>query len=376
MLLSSAFQAGRENNFNAIRMVAAMAVLIAHSWPLALGRHVPDPLAAWTGLGLGGIAVDVFFVTSGFLVTASLMRRGSLLDFAVARSLRIYPALIVAVLACVGLGLAVTALPWQDFLAEPRTTRFLRNALAFRSAEGRLPGVFEANPFPRVVNGSLWTIVWEVRAYATIAIVWALASLARGRQQRTGELAIVGLAAAAGSLHLLSVLTPGTLPKVLTFKHGLIPLFLAGGAFYVLRARIRLKGAWALGAFLVVIAAGALGGAALLQAAHFLALPYLLLWLAFAPAGGLRRDGQEDLSYGVYLFAFPVQQTIVALVPGISVLGLTVSAAAVTLGLAWLSWRFVERPALERKEATAAALRRLLARVHQVRSWIQPPART
>src|SRR3954470_4869077 len=82
--LLDAADRGRDNNFNLIRLLAALAVLVAHSWPLTLGRRVPDPLAASIGLGLGGIAVDVFFVTSGFLVAASLLRRGNLLDFLVA----------------------------------------------------------------------------------------------------------------------------------------------------------------------------------------------------------------------------------------------------------------------------------------------------
>ena len=81
----------RENNFNLLRIVAASAVLVSHSYPLSLGPKAAEPLSQSLGVTLGSVAVDVFFVVSGFLVTASLVRRQSSLDFIVGRFLRIFP---------------------------------------------------------------------------------------------------------------------------------------------------------------------------------------------------------------------------------------------------------------------------------------------
>jgi peptidoglycan/LPS O-acetylase OafA/YrhL len=91
----------RDNNFKLIRVAAALAVLVTHSFVLATGDRDAEPLNDSLGLTLGDIAVDVFFVTSGFLVTASLLRRERTLDYLRARALRVYPALWAMLLVVV-----------------------------------------------------------------------------------------------------------------------------------------------------------------------------------------------------------------------------------------------------------------------------------
>src|SRR5487761_1170379 len=101
---------GRDNNFNLLRFLAAFAVLISHSFSLATGVSDAEPLRAAYGLTWGDIAVDVFFVTSGFLVTASLLKRRSATAFVWARVLRIFPALwLMLFLTVFGMGLALTS---------------------------------------------------------------------------------------------------------------------------------------------------------------------------------------------------------------------------------------------------------------------------
>src|SRR4051812_37415672 len=93
---------GRDNNFNVIRLMAAFAVLVTHSFGMTTGS---EPLRSSLGLTWGVIAVNVFFLTSGFLVTSSLLGRNSALDFIWARVLRIYPALwLMLALTVLGLG--------------------------------------------------------------------------------------------------------------------------------------------------------------------------------------------------------------------------------------------------------------------------------
>ncbi len=91
----SNFTDGRDNNFSLIRIIAAFAVLITHSFALAIGTGEAEPFQKFLGMTMGTIAVDIFFITSGFLVTSSLLTRQSVIEFVWARVLRIYPALLV-----------------------------------------------------------------------------------------------------------------------------------------------------------------------------------------------------------------------------------------------------------------------------------------
>jgi peptidoglycan/LPS O-acetylase OafA/YrhL len=123
-------------------------------------------------------------------------------------------------------------------------------------------------------------------------------------------------------------------------------------------------------AAVAVIAAGWAGDQATLHVVYFLALPYLLFFLAFVPGGAVRRfNAVGDYSYGLYLFAFPVQQVIVAFAPGVTVLELALGATAVSLAIAWCSWHMVEQPALAWKDDAARRLRELFARSRKA-----PPA--
>jgi peptidoglycan/LPS O-acetylase OafA/YrhL len=114
---------GRANNFTLMRLVAAILVLYAHCYPLGLGRGQSnhDPISLWliprVGTGLAGLAVDVFFVISGFLIVSSYANRAHLASFIEARVLRIYPALGVAVLfTAVVVGGSATSLPAAEYL--------------------------------------------------------------------------------------------------------------------------------------------------------------------------------------------------------------------------------------------------------------------
>jgi len=166
MLLANHF-GNRENNFNLIRLVAAFLVIVSHSYVLVLGKSAEDPFYDLTGISLGVIAVDVFFITSGFLVTASLLHRKSLVSFCVNRFLRIFPALFVALLFTVVLvGSIFSNLSAVSYFGDTHTYYyFIKNLFLIFGVEHTLPGVFESLPYPSAINGSLWTLPWEVRMY-------------------------------------------------------------------------------------------------------------------------------------------------------------------------------------------------------------------
>ena len=159
---------GRDNNFNLIRFISALAVILSHSYPLSLGKSAFEPFEEIIGISLGEMAVHVFFVTSGFLVTGSLIRNNNIFDFFLSRILRIFPALIVSALFVIILcGVAETKLTLIEYFYNPQTlSYFITNSLLIiKSVVYFLPSVFIDNPYPSVVNGSLWSLPWELRMY-------------------------------------------------------------------------------------------------------------------------------------------------------------------------------------------------------------------
>jgi len=165
----------RDNNFNLMRFIAASMVLFGHCYPLSGSPH-QEPLSQY-GITFGYLAVDIFFITSGFLVARSLMIRQDIISFATARALRIFPALIVAVLFSVFVvGLAFTTLPADAFLKHPAVSTYLFNniTLVLQPTAFVLPNVFESNPYKQSVNGSLWTLPWEMNMYILLGMLGSL----------------------------------------------------------------------------------------------------------------------------------------------------------------------------------------------------------
>ncbi|MDP5132770.1 MAG: acyltransferase, partial [Paraglaciecola sp.] len=169
----SYYVTGRDNNFNLIRFIAATLVLFSHCYPLFYGASAMDPLKKIVGFSLGTVAVDLFFISSGFLIAGSLYDRRDLVSFAKARILRIYPALAVCLVITVFLmGPALTTLPIIQYFTDAQTyIYFLKNLVLFFGEEAILPGLFAQLPWPNTVNGSLWTLPFEVRAYALLVLV-------------------------------------------------------------------------------------------------------------------------------------------------------------------------------------------------------------
>ena len=330
----------RHNSFNLIRILAALAVLVSHSFPLT---GALDPLGGWIGMTGGNIAVDVFFVASGFLVTSSLMARSSLMDFLKARALRIYPGLIVMlVLTVFVLGPAITSLPAHDYLQSRDTYHYLlKCATLLNGVEYHLPGVFETNPMSGAVNGSLWSMPVEVRLYALLALIWLpLGLFGRFKLSLFSGLTVL-LAVTAGCL-VVSTHLNGE-PESAALR--LIFMFFTGAAFFCLKSRVPLSGR-ILAALRFVLGACAFSRLAF-HVAYMLSLGYLVLLLAYVPTGRIRNYNKVgDYSYGVYIYAFPVQQTIVWLAPGLSPIELVCLALPIVIGLAMLSWHLLEKRAL------------------------------
>ena len=360
----SDFTRGRDNNFNLIRMVAAYAVLVSHSFVVALGTRESEPLRETLGMTIGSIAVDVFFVTSGFLVTASLLTRQSTMEFVWARILRIYPALLVMLFITVfGLGPFFTTHHWNAYFTSPTLYKYLlKCSTLIMGVTYELPGVFQTNPFKNSVNSSLSTMPNELRMYAILAASWVFLKVTPKFRLKIFECLIVVSAVLAWVFVVLTQFNVFE-KNVLSW---LFFMFSSGSAYYILRDRIVLS------RFFFAIAVGALIVSLFLSAinphlfflTYSLTLAYTLFYVAYIPSGFIREYNKlGDYSYGFYIYAFPVQQSTVALLPGVSVLAMVIISSLITLVLAVLSWHLLEKRALKLKEHYVYNTRKVLSSV-------------
>ncbi len=355
MLLAEAMT-GKRNNFDLIRLGAALLVLFSHSFPL-LGR-ADEPLRSFTGYDtFGTLAVEIFFIISGMLITKSWMDSPRIGGFLRKRVLRIFPAFaVVTLLSVFVLGPLFTKLPLREYFGSKATWTYLGNPFMLPT-QYALPGVFETNPYPTAVNGSIWSLPLEILMYAAVLALGLLQAFKK-------RISVIGLAC-------LLFLAEFRLPIQTLFPSGLILNFPASSFFqcsmffclgaltWLYREKIRISHAAAgLSLFLYLASSGT-------PFFHLLSYPtvtYLVVWMAFLPLPrwlDTRKYG--DFSYGIYLYAFPVQQSVMAVFgggmpfPAFFTLSLTG-----TVALAMLSWRFIEKPAMKYKRGisrTVAAVK-------------------
>lgn len=159
----------RDNCFDTIRLFAAVMVIFSHAFPLT-GMDEPLQALSQGQASIGFLSVSIFFLVSGYLIPASL-DRGTISRYAKKRSLRILPALAVAVLICAFvLGPQLTTLSMGAYLTHPKTWMFVGN-IAFLPVGYSLSGVFTDQPLD-AVNGSLWTLKYEVACYFLVPAIF------------------------------------------------------------------------------------------------------------------------------------------------------------------------------------------------------------
>lgn len=338
--------------FGFLRLLAATLVFLAHTVWLSTGHY--DPLYALSNeqTFLGSIGVSVFFVISGFLIAQSFARCSSVMEFSAKRFLRIFPGLFtVVVFTALCVGPTLTTLPLRQYFGNALFSEYFLNAVG--GIKLFLPGVFNDNPIP-IVNGSLWTLRYEVLCYAILALIGISGLLSRRSVilVATGLLVLLSGLAVGEPREILILPLSFSLGALGTLSVGpllrLIPFFMVGTSSYLWRYYLPLD--WRLA---IVATIGVVLG--LLTNFHDLLFPicggYLTIYVGMLEAWDFRWLRTRDYSYGIYIYSFPIQQVVIALFPMAKHWWInTLLSGPLTLALAALSWGFIERPALSLKK--------------------------
>jgi len=331
----------RTNHFDILRLVLAVLVVLSHCYDVT-ATGAAEPLSAFTRnqLPFGAFAVHGFFLISGFLITASWEQGKGLADYLRKRVLRIHPGFLIA---CLVSALVIAPLASGDplgYLKQIDIPKFVGRALMLRTME--LPDAFPGNPH-HGVNVPLWTIAYEFICYLMVAALGLI-----GLLRRRGAVGLMFV----GSLALMAT-WPADRPGALADLVRLTTYFLGGMCFHLFRDRIPWSRTWSIVAGAILVGTLALGKG--LMVAQATCGAYLLFQLAFLPVRPLPIARQGDLSYGIYLYGWPVQQWVVhSMGPATSPLAVFATTLLPVAALAMMSWRFVERPFLRRAPRPAA----------------------
>ncbi|MBT2496706.1 acyltransferase [Microbacterium sp. ISL-59] len=324
--------ATHRNNFDAIRLIAALIVLVFHAWPLGGWGSAPRMM----GWPVYTVAVFVFFAVSGQLITQSWFRDPRVIPYVVRRAGRIFPALAVVVVATIFvIGPLFSSLTTTRYFSDTSTWQYLWNLLLI--AQYPLPGVFIDNPSD-AVNGSLWSLGPEVACYLGVMLIGALA-FRLSTPWRTASTVLIGASLLIGCV---ATAGDGSL-RALNITFTAMMMFFVGGVY----ERWGVRRSHALAGCLVValMIVGLVGDEWVGRALLVVALPYLTRYVG----GGstpLLRDAARfgDYSYGIYLWGFLILQAVIATVPAGQPWLVLICAVPLTLLAAGTSWWVVERP--------------------------------
>lgn len=328
-----------KNSFNVIRLVAALMVVYSHSYAITGGTEPHIGSAK-----LGTVGVWIFFILSGYLVSASWHQYPRFNVFIAKRALRIFPGLLAMLVFVVLAGVFFTNLDPLTYLTHQETISYFNNLFLY-TPQYTLPGVFENNAYPAAVNGSIWTLSYEFTMYLAIAVI--------GVSRLYKKISIKAMWIA---LLLLCSIFYATRPAIPSFNilllniSVLLPFALMFFTGVLVQERLntyKTSGIYGILAIIMFcVASYFVPNLTPIFGATFLA--YAVFAFGKLPHGAwLQAYG--DFSYGIYIYAFPVQQALehISLTPSARKLFLV--STLITSILAILSWFFIEKPALNLK---------------------------
>ncbi|NID15762.1 acyltransferase family protein [Luteibacter yeojuensis] len=334
----------RENNFDAVRLLAAATVIFGHAHPLS---QTAGP--ALLGNSVQALAVKIFFVISGYLICTSWILDPRPTHYLRKRALRIFPALFaICVLTVFIAGPLMTTLSLGEYFGFRHTYSYFHNVLLRPVYD--LPGLFANNAYPIAVNGSLWSLPIEFSMYLLLPVL-----LVAGRL--INKKVVIVLATAllcALNLNFVRISPPQAHPVFygsdLISALDVAPYFLIGATIKICNLDRFLDPVMAL--FLaILVALIPPAAAATSELALFLLLPYCTLSLAMSSHRFLSKAGRfGDFSYGLYLYGFLVQQSVNHFTQNtLTALQNALVSLPIALALAALSWHYIEKPMLSLK---------------------------
>jgi len=330
---------GTGPGFDALRFYLSVAIVVYHAKQVVVGREAANYQASILFPYLLAL-VPIFFCLSGFLVTGSAVRTRSIGTFLTNRSLRIFPALTVEVaLSALILGPWLTSVEWQDYFQSKKFFSYFGNIIG--RVRMSLPGVFDANPIPDTVNASLWTLQPEFYCYL---IMTALMLSTIVYRRRLATMLYVALTLALSVLNWRTGLGhPGDV-----FPGYVIVYYFATGiiAYHWIRS-IPIHGSLFVGAAILSYYTITVPGLMFLAS---LPVAYCTIYIGLSKFPLIYPFNTGDYSYGIYLFNFPIQQTVVYFLPDVKEWWLLLLISLpLTILFAAVSWRWVEKPALRLK---------------------------
>ncbi|NYF97979.1 acyltransferase family protein [Janibacter cremeus] len=343
--------AGRDNSLNAVRLVLAAAVILAHSW--TIGGY-GDTIFRW----IGANSVNGFFALSGFLIAGSRLRH-DFRHYITRRAQRIFPGfwvcLVVIAFVFAPIGALLSGVSWHPGEA----LGYIRNNASLVIFDRDIGQTLTTSPEGANWNRSLWSLMHEFIAYIVcgvlLGVLWVRRNLAlaAGIVVAVLPLAYVAVPDLDGPAHMLND------------SLRLLSFYFAGVLAYALRDRLRTSHALAGVAAVTVLTAG-FTSETLLYAITPIPLTYLLLHIGSTWRTQLA--AKEDASFGLYIYGYPVQQVLAMLGLGaiVPVWAFAIVSMALAFPLAIASWRLVEKPAM--------ALRLVPTRVPEVSTAVPTPA--
>jgi peptidoglycan/LPS O-acetylase OafA/YrhL len=351
--LEDAFDPHR-NSLSLLRLVFAAMVLFDHSFPLGGFHGGVDPMWGWTEgqESFGGLAVFGFFVVSGFLVTRSFDGSPNFVSYIWKRFLRIFPGFWVCLLVTV-LVFAPLAFWYEhgSLLGYLHThtdspSGYLKNNAALSMNQYNIDDLLGNNPYAHLHvgfqawDGSLWTLIYEFKCYLGVMVLGMIGVFRKWRPT------VLVLSLGLWALQLKQYLHPGFLQG--TFLLGdpnmvrLAFIFSLGMIFYLYRDKIIISNTLAAVALVVFIAGMRLD---LYYGVGAVMWAYLCMWAAVRlPFHNVDKYG--DFSYGLYIYAFPIEQMLSLYhVNSWGQVPYVLLSLAVAMVLAIGSWYGIERPA-------------------------------
>jgi peptidoglycan/LPS O-acetylase OafA/YrhL len=345
------------NNIGFLRLVLASLVIFAHSPEIIDGDHHREPLSSIFGtISFGALAVDFFFIISGFLITASYFSSVNVWSYLWKRVLRIYPAFVTASLVCI---LVVGPLAGGDLRSLGPREILLSLVRILDLAPPKLAGAFTALPYP-ALNGPMWTIRYEFHCYLLVGLLGVLGLLRRRYLMLAGTLLLLAAHAWLRATNFdltwgpLSQ-TPGIDAILLDPQQNvrMMALFGCGICFRLFRDRIPLRAEPAM--LCLAAAVALLFSDSLVQVGLGTVGAYFIFWLAGTQRFPImsKINNSYDISYGVYLYGWPIGSLIALYFMGITPVALTVATLLLAILAGAISWIVVEKPFLKLKSVRA-----------------------